>query len=159
MKKNVLILSAAFMLTACITTTKTSKTAELPASFYTATIADVEVTPERYTWDSGAFQVPKAIQRAGMNNVKRHAEQRLLEAVQEQTGKTYDMILEPEYAISVKKNFFSTNIIQVRVSGRPAKYTNFRSPNDSVWVDPVFRLGYKNNVNTSGGGLGRLFGK
>jgi hypothetical protein len=48
-------------------------------------------------------------------------------------------LVEPQFVMSKRKGMFGTKIKSVTVTGRPAKYKNFRSLNDSVWTDPIFR--------------------
>lgn len=39
----------------------------------------------------------------------------------------------------MKRNLFGKKVSSVTVTGRPAKYKNFRSLPDKVWTDEVFR--------------------
>lgn len=53
-----------------------------------------------------------------------------------------DLLLEPQFVISHKKGpfgIFINKVTSITVTGRPATYTNFRSMDDGVWTDPVFR--------------------
>ncbi len=144
MKKIALFCVAVLAMVSCTTITKTAKTADMPASFYQATAADLEVAPERITYT----MTPSAeVRRGGLDNVKRAAMQEALI----KNGNA-DILVEPEFVISRQKRFILPPVItSVTVSGRPAKYKGFRSLNDSVWCNPIFRSGYKNDVKSSDG--------
>ena len=135
MRKALFFLSIALLAVSCTTVTKTATTEKLPASFYNATVADREVAPERITY---TMTPSTPLRRAGLSNVKQAA---INEALQKNGNA--DVLVEPEFVVVQKTRFLAPiKIIQVTVSGRPAKYTGFHSLNDSVWCDPVFR-GYK----------------
>ena len=121
----------------CTTTTKTARTESIPYTMYNANVADLEVG------DRVAFtMVPtKEIRRAGDANVKKAAIQEVLV----QNGNA-DLLVEPQFVISKRKGMFGTKITSITVTGRPAKYKNFRSLDDKVWTDPIFR-GSKANLN------------
>lgn len=150
MKKILMLLGIAMIMASCTTTLKTAKTAETSAQLLSATVADLEVSPERITY---TLVPKKSIRRAGLANVKRAAEQEALAKY----GNA-DVLVDAEYIIS-KSNFgiFWNKVESVTVSGHPAKYKNFRSLNDSVWCNPAFRVGYKNDAN-KGGAAGLLKG-
>lgn len=158
MKKSVILCGAVLMMAAsCTTITKTSTTAELPQSLLSATVADLEVAHERITY---TLAPSDEILRGGEANVKRAAEAEALEAYAKKTGKTADLLLEPEYIINKRRNFIGTKVKSITVTGRPASYKNFHSLNDSVWCNPIFRSGYKNAVKKNNGGLLKgMFGK
>ena len=161
MKKSVFLCSAVLMMMAsCSTTftTKTSTTANVPQSLLSATVADLDVAKERITY---TIAPSDEILRCGEANVKRAAEAEALDAYTKKTGKTADLLLEPEYVISKTRKFFKgTKVTSITVSGRPASYKNFHSLNDSVWCNPIFRAGYKNTVKKENGGLLKgMFGK
>lgn len=150
----VLITFAAFLLSSCYTTMKTARTAEIGSSLQNATVADLEVTGERFSY---TMTPSKEIQRGGLSNVKRAAEAGALETYKQKTGKSADVLVEPQYVISKKRTFLGSKITSISVSGRPAHYTNFRSLNDSVWTNPVFR-GVKVKSTTPSNGLFSRFG-
>lgn len=134
MKKLFIIAIAAMALTSCVTTTKTARTESVPYSMYNATVADLKVASQRvvYTMTPSAEVV-----RGGVENCKRAA---IMEALT-QNGNA-DLMLEPEFVIEHQKGpfgIFINKVTSVTVSGRPAFYTNFRSMDDKVWTDPVFR--------------------
>lgn len=111
--------------------TKTASTADINSSLQSATVADLDVSPQRITY---TMTPTKAVQRGGDENVKRVAES---EALERNGGG--DLLVNPEFVISKRRGLFSSKITSVTVSGRPATYTNIRSFNDSVWCNPVFR--------------------
>lgn len=122
---------AALCLASCTTTKKTARTEVMPCSMYNASVADLDVSPERVVYT----MIPsKALNRAGEANCKRAAVQECLS----KNGNA-DLLVEPMFVVSVN----GKKVTSVTVSGRPAKYKNFRSLPDGVWTDPVFR-GSKN---------------
>ncbi len=148
MKKSVLFLGAIFALASCTTITKTAKTSDLPASFLSATVADLEVLPERITVTLSP--VEKKIERGGLTNVKQAAIQK---ALQDPKAKGADLLVDAEFVVEKTNYFFWKDIYSITVSGRPAKYKNFRSLNDSVWCNPTFRAYNTNSVRKLSGGL------
>ena len=144
MKKLFLLLCAAISLASCTTITKTATTADTPAAFYSATVADLEVAKERITYT----MTPSAdIQRGGLENVKRAAENEAL-----LKNGNADVLVDAEYVISMTNNWiFGKKVNSITVSGRPAKYKNYHSLGDGVWTDPVFRAGYRNNESKGQG--------
>lgn len=152
MKKILIYVGFAMALASCTTITKTATTANVPSSLLSATVADLEIAKDRVTLE----YVPSAeVRRGGVSNVKRAAEQELLET----KAKGYDLIVEPQYTMYQTNNFFSKKILKIVVSGRPAKYKNFHSLSDSVWCNPTFRAGYTDNTNKSKRGVLGIFGK
>ena len=141
MKKYLFIGFAVASMASCTTITKTARTESIPYTMYNANVADLEVG-ERITY---TLRPSDAIERAGLPNCKKAAIQEALNA-----NGNADLLIEPQFVIETKRKFFGgTDVISVTVSGRPAKYKNFRSLNDKVWTDPVFR-GVKNinyNIN------------
>ena len=143
MKKIFFLLTVALFAVSCTTTVKTAKTADSTSQLLSATVADLEVSPERITYT----MVPKRpIRRGGLNNVKMAAEQEALAKF----GNA-DLLVDAEYSISKTSYFiFGSRVSSITVTGRPAKYVNFHSLNDSVWCNPVFRGSYRNNTKKSG---------
>ena len=134
MKKFLFLAAIAMMAVSCTTTTKTARTESIPYSMYNANVADLEVGA-RITY---TMTPSKSIRRGGDDNVKKAAIQEALV----QNGNA-DLLVEPQFVISSKKGLGSRKITSITVTGRPAKYKNFRSLDDKVWSDPVFR-GSKN---------------
>lgn len=153
MKKNVLLLGVILLgMTSCTTITKTATTANVPSSLLSTTVADLEVSPKRIT----TTIYPSAeVRRGGLSNVKQAAEaQALAEYAKANGGKEADLLVEPEYVVEQESYFiFGKKIKSVTVSGRPATYKGFRSLNDSVWCNPVFRAGFSDNTRKSSGGF------
>ena len=150
-------LSATFMLSSCITTVKTARSADTSASINNATVADLNVTDHRITY---TMTPSKEIQRAGLANVKQAAIQEALTA-----NGNADVMVEPEFVISMKNKFIlGKEVSSITVTGRPAYYKNFRTLNDSVWATPGFlgqpnrSAGYGYNSKKSGGTLGAILG-
>ncbi|MBR0181969.1 MAG: hypothetical protein IJQ05_01670 [Bacteroidaceae bacterium] len=136
MKKHLFMAAiAALCLASCTTTNKTARTEVMPYSMYNASVADLDVSPERVVY---TMTPSKELNRAGEANCKRAAVQECLS----KNGNA-DLLVEPMFVVSVKKTWFGKKVTSVTVSGRPAKYKNFRSMPDGVWTDPVFR-GSKN---------------
>ena len=134
MKKIFLVAAAVFTLASCTTTTKTARTESVPYSMYNATVADLQVAPARITY---TMRPSKQINKGGIGNVKQAVIQEALTA-----NGNADLLLEPQFVISHKKGPFGwliNKVTSITVTGRPAAYTNFRSMDDDVWTDPVFR--------------------
>lgn len=124
-------LATLILLSSCVTTVKTARSAETSASIKNATVADLKVTDHRITY---TMQPSKEIQRAGLSNVKQAAIQEALT----QNGNA-DVMVEPEFVISMKNNFiFGKEVSSITVTGRPAYFQNFRTLHDSVWSEPGF---------------------
>lgn len=155
-KQNILFASAILALvSSCTTTTFTSSTTDVPSQIISATVANLDVAPERVSY---TFQSNPEVRRGGKVNVRRAAEQYALSEYAKKSGKLYDLLVEPEYVFEEVNNFFSKKVISVKVSGRPAAYKEFRSLNDSVWCNSVFRSGYSNHVDKGNNGfLKKLF--
>lgn len=119
-----------FLLTSCQTHLKTARTADTSASLRSVAVADLDVADERITH----MIVPtEELLRGGEQNVKRAVEQEALTKY----GNA-DILLEPQYVITKRRGLFRSKITSITVSGRPARFRNFRSLNDSVWCNPVF---------------------
>lgn len=117
MKKIFALASVALLLTSCAISNNTANTANFKSGIYTATVADLEVMPERVTY---TYNTTKKVRRAGAENVRHAAEQELLAT----KAPGYDMILEPTYVVEKTNFLFRSRIDRVTVSGRPAKYKN-----------------------------------
>ena len=131
MKKYFFILVAAMLTVSCTTTTKTARTESVPYGMYNATVADLEVAPQRISY---TLVPSKEIRKAGLNNCKQACIQEALE----KNGNA-DLLVEPQFVYSMKRTLFGNKVISVTVTGRPAKYKNFRSLPDRVWTDEIFR--------------------
>lgn len=130
MKKLFIFAAVALAMASCTTMTKTARTESIPYAMYNANVADLEVGSRiSYTLSPN-----KSIRRGGVANCKKAAIQEALAA-----NGNADLLVEPQFVIQKKDGIFQHRVVSVTVSGRPAKYKNFRSLNDSVWTDPVFR--------------------
>ena len=153
MKKVILFASLVMTLASCTTIKQTATTANVPSQLLTSTVADLEVSPQRVTIE---YTSTPEVRRGGTSNVLHAAEQKLLA----EKAPGYDLIVEPEYTTERTSYFiFGSKITKVIVSGRPAKYKNFHSLNDSVWCNPAFRATYKDNVTKGTTGWQKLLGK
>ena len=128
--KGIMALAAVALLSSCITTTKTARTASTSATIKNATVADLRVADKRITY---TMSPSKAIQRAGLNNVKQAAIQEALTL-----NGNADVLVEPEFVIEQERSLFGSRINSITVTGRPAYYENFRTLPDSVWHKPGF---------------------
>lgn len=149
MKKIFYLLGIALFAVSCTSTIKTAKTMNSSASLLSATVADLEVSPDRITY---TMTPSIAVRRGGQSNVKQAAEQEALA----KHGNA-DVLVDASYSIETTRFLIFNWVSSITVSGRPAKYTNFHSLNDSVWCNPIFRSGYRNTVSQGGGTLGGLF--
>ena len=130
-RKGFFIVAVALAAVSCTTTTKTAREESVPYAMYNATVADLDVASQRitYTLDPSAD-----ICRGGLGNCKEAAIKEALE----KNGNA-DLLVEPQFVISMKRGLFRKKVKSVTVSGRPAKYKNFRSLSDDVWTNKVFR--------------------
>lgn len=144
----IMVLSAVGLLSSCVTTVKTARSAETSASIQNATVADLDVTDHRISY---TMTPSKEIQRAGLFNVKQAAIQEALTA-----NGNADVMVEPEFVISMKNKFIlGKEVSSITVTGRPAYYKNFRTLNDSVWATAGFygkpkTVNYINGRNQTG---------
>lgn len=115
MKKSTIALAAVCLLglASCKTTTYTAT--EVPSTnvLLTNTVANLEVG-NKVTF---TYQVPASVRKGGVKNVKRAAIAAMLKA-----NGDADVIVAPEYK-------YDSNLGSMEVTGRPAKYTNFKSVN------------------------------
>ena len=131
MKKSLGVFAiSTLLLTSCQSIMKTSRTADFSSQLLSATVADLEVSPERITY---TMSPKRSVRRGGLDNVKSTAEQ---EALKEHGGG--DVLLDPLYVISKRKGLLGSKVTSITVSGRPASYINYRTLNDSVWTNSGF---------------------
>ena len=117
MKKVLILVAAIFTMTSCTTILKTAQTQDVPVLINTSTAADLDISAERVTY---TLAPEKSIRKGGLQNVKEAAVQEVLQA-----NGNADVLVDPMYV--VKKGGVMGKIRSVTVSGRPAKYKNFRS--------------------------------
>lgn len=149
MKKIIYFVGLALLMVSCHTITKTSKTADSPAALLSATVADLDVSPDRITYTTSP---DLSVRRGGLENVKQAAIQEALL----QNGNA-DVLVDASYSITTTRFLVFNWVSSITVSGRPASYTNFHSLNDSVWCNPVFRHNYRNTAKQGGGVFKGLF--
>ena len=117
MKKLALMVGAALLLTSCGNTVlKTARTTEAPVMINTATFADLEIAPDRVNY---TYEPTNTVRKGGLENVKQAAVQEIL-----RINGNADLLIDPMYV--VRKNSRG-KVLSVVVSGRPARYRNFRS--------------------------------
>lgn len=150
MKKFFYFVGVALLAVSCTTITKTAKTADAPVSLLSATVAELDVQPERITY---TMKPDASVRRGGQANVKQAAEAEALV----QNGNA-DVLVDANYTIETKRFLIFNWVSSVTVSGHPAKYTNFHSLNDSVWCNRAFRESYQNTAKRGGGAIGNVFG-
>ena len=131
-------LSVVVLLSSCITTTKTARTAATSSSIKNATVADLRVADHRISY---TMSPSKAIQRAGLSNVKQAAIRECLE----KNGNA-DVLVDAEFTIEQEKLLFGRRINLITVSGHPARFRNYHSLSDSVWTNRWFRTNYRNGI-------------
>lgn len=131
MKKYLFIAAVALMAASCTNISKTARTETIPYSMYNATVADLEVAPQRITY---TMTPSKSVRKGGQLNCKKAAISEALAA-----NGNADLLVEPQFVIERKSGLFTNKVTKITVSGRPAKYKNFHSLPDDVWTNPVFR--------------------
>lgn len=133
MKSKAIIIAGSVLLamSSCSVVQQTATTLKSDASVRNFTVADLDVSSERIHY---TMEPTKAEQRGGLSNIKRAAESKALK----ENGNS-DVLVDPEFIIEQKRNFFGTKVSKITVSGHPAKYKNYRSLEDTVWSNPAFR--------------------
>lgn len=134
MKKLFFAVLAVASMSSCTTVLETARTEKAPSQLLSSTVADLDVSNDRV---EATLDVTKEIRRGGLSNIYQTVEAKALK------GTKADLLVEPEYTTQKKWTLLGgTKIKRVTVTGRPAKFTNFHSLNDSVWCNPVFRAKY-----------------
>lgn len=151
MKKLFFCLGISLLMASCTSVIKTARTAETPVSLLSATVADLDVAPERITY---TMHPGSELQRVGLANVKRAVEAEALT----KNGNA-DVLVNAEYVITSKNYVFFKRIESITVTGRPAKYKKFHSLSDDVWCNPVFRGTYKDATTSNNSFLNKVLGK
>lgn len=124
-------LTTCFFATSCTSIQKTARTETLPYAMYNATVAELEVSPERISY---TMEPTKEIRKFGTANCKKACISEVLTA-----NGNADILVEPQFVIESKKTIGPAKVKRITVTGRPAKYKAFRSLPDSVWCNPIFR--------------------
>jgi hypothetical protein len=94
----------------------TATTLSVSPSITTQTAADLDVAPSRVSY---TLQVTDEIRNGGTENIIKVAQSELLE----KNGNA-DVLVERQYTTQSNKK---GEITQITISGRPAKYINFRT--------------------------------
>ena len=126
MKKILVLVCAMFSFTSCMTikNSATYKTVDVqPISVLTA---DLQVSSKRISY---TMRPHRRVQRGGFENVKSTA---IREALQKNGGG--DILVGLEVQTTSKSFLFWNKVASITVSGYPAKYVNFHSPDKSYWT-------------------------
>ena len=107
------------MLASCTTVQKTASSLDVNNCIKTKTSADLVVDNEKANF---TYRPTKKVRKCGTKNVIATAVSEALK-----TNNNADVLVAPEYEITVKKGFLGKKIKSVTVTGYPAKYKNFRS--------------------------------
>lgn len=125
-----LVIVLAFVATSCRTIRSTAEYKDPTTFLRNVTVADLDVSNERI---SCTYQPSREVRRGGDQNVLRAA---IREALRVNGGG--DVLVDLEYITITKPaglfSFMLSPIVEVNISGYPAKYTNFHSLNDSIWA-------------------------
>ena len=108
-----LITSLAF--TSCTTIYKSASTQQITSSVTSAVTADLDVSEKKITYDYYHTN------GGGLENAKNCAVSQALK----QHGNA-DILVAPQFEISLRRGLFGTTIQKIVVSGYPAKYKNFK---------------------------------
>lgn len=134
MKMSIILFAAIGLMASCTTITNTARTEGVPSQLLSATVADLDVMPQRVSY---TLEVTKEIRRGGDANIMRTAEHEALV----RNGNA-DLLVEPQYTTVRKRGLVRNRITGMTVTGRPAFYKGFHSLDDSVWCNREFRSRY-----------------
>lgn len=130
MKKIIFSIAAAALLSSCSTSAvllNSSSYKKMDVQPVAAVIADLQVASEKITY---TLVPSKSVLGGGYDNVLNTA---VREALLENGG--YDVLVAMETQTKYSED---GTLESITVSGYPAKYTNFRSPDDSFWTSDAF---------------------
>ncbi len=119
--KKILFFALAFAtLTSCSTLRKsTARTMDVESEIVNKTTADLEISDKRITYD---YVPNKQERKGGVDFVVTNAVAKALEA-----NGNADVLVEKQYEITYKTRFlFGKKITNVKVSGHPGYFKNFR---------------------------------
>ena len=125
MKKLFILCCAICALSSCMTIRSTATHEVVNVQPISALIADLDVSPERI---SHTMRPHFKIQRGGYENVKSTA---VREALQKHGGG--DVLVGLEIQTKSRRLFIWNFVQSITVSGYPAKYVNFKTPDESYW--------------------------
>lgn len=150
MKKVLFLIAAAVAMVSCGSSARLMNSAsykKMDVQPMVSLIADLQVSPEKIIYT----MVPtRTILLGGYDNVVNSA---VREALQASGG--YDVLVALETQVKYSAD---GQIESVTVSGYPARYTNFRSPDDSFWTSGAFAA-MQNSQSDKSGAFSIPFGK
>lgn len=123
MKKSFLLLAAVAMMASCTVTKHSVKSIGVTDPVVSTTIASLEVenTPITYEYvptkqDSKSLSFKEMLANAQYLALKEH--------------KSGDLLVQVSYSVSAKRICGFLRVKRISVTGYPAKYTKFRTPNE-----------------------------
>jgi len=126
MKKLVVLILAVSAFTSCITVRNSATHKSVDIQPIGALIADLQVAPERVSY---TMKPHRRVRRGGFENVKSTA---IREALQSNGGG--DVLVGLEIQTKQSRFLWWRKIKSITVSGYPAKYTNFMTPDKDYWT-------------------------
>lgn len=126
MKKLFLLLGVVFAFSSCMTIKSSATHKTVDVQPVGVLIADLDVSPRRITYTMNPH---KRIQRGGYENVKSTA---IREALKKNGGG--DVLVALEVQTRQVRFLAWRKIKSITVSGYPATYKNFRSPEKDYWT-------------------------
>ena len=126
MKKLVFLICAICALSSCSTIRNSATHKAVSVQPISALTADIEVYSPRVTY---TMKPDRKVRRGGLENVKSTA---VREALQ-QNGNG-DVLVGLEVQTKSRRFLVWNRVVSITVSGYPAKYTNFQSPDKSYWT-------------------------
>ena len=138
MKKFLFILLAAAALSSCSLTKSSVKTTSVNAPVFSATVASLEVAPQPITY----VYIPSYSEskKLSFNEILNNA---MYEALQKNGNG--DVLVQVSYKVEGKGlGKFISKVKKLTITGYPAKYVDFRSPNENDREN--IEAFYKNNT-------------
>lgn len=126
MKKLFLLICTMCAFSSCMTIKSSATHKAVNVQPISALTADIEVSPKRIFY---TMRPDKKVCRGGFENVKSTA---IREALYKNGGG--DILVGLEVQTRSKKFLMWKRVVSITVSGYPAKYTNFQSPDKSYWT-------------------------
>lgn len=125
MKKLFILFLALCSLSSCMVIKSSASHEPVNVQPISALIADLDVSPDRITY---TMKPHHRVQRGGFENVKSTA---VREALQKSGGG--DVLVGLEVQTRSRRLLIWTFVESITVSGYPAKYVDFKTPDDSYW--------------------------
>lgn len=107
---------AALGLSSCTTVSNTAYTEEVNTEMYNRSYADLQVSDKVISY---TLNVSAAQSRAGVKSCKAAAVSKALEV-----NGGGDLIVNPQYEVTIRREFLGKRILSVKVTGHPATYRN-----------------------------------